>query len=208
MAAGPRLLVTGFEPFSGAPVNPTEWLVKALRKEPPEGASAFRAEVLPVDYEAVRPALSEIGSIFRPDIAIHFGLAAECRGFRLERIARNSFAGARPDNAGALPSSERICDGPAELPSNLPLRAIHDALAAEGLPVEWSDNAGAYLCNMVFTLSRAHDVAGFSPAMSGFVHVPPTGAGAGLAGAELLAGARIVIARSMAGWNPSPAPAY
>ena len=204
MKAAPRLLVTGFEPFPGAPVNPTEWLVKALRQEPPEGPSAFRAEVLPVDYTKVGPALSEIGRDFRPDIAIHFGLAAECHGFRLERVARNSFAGARPDNAGATPSSEKICDAPAELPSNLPLQAIHDALVAENLPVEWSDNAGAYLCNMVFTLSRARGVEGFSPAISGFVHVPPTDSGAGLASTELLAGARIIIAQSMAAWSASP----
>ncbi|TAN02615.1 MAG: pyroglutamyl-peptidase I [Rhizobiaceae bacterium] len=207
MAAAPRLLVTGFEPFPGAPVNPTEWLAKTLQKEPPEGSSAFQAEVLPVDYTAIRPALSGIGRAFRPDIAIHFGLAAECHGFRLERIARNSFAGARPDNAGAMPSSEKICEGPAELPSNLPLEAIHDVLAADGLPVEWSDNAGAYLCNMVFTLSRAHGIKDFSPAMSGFVHVPPVGAGTALANAELLSGAKIVIAQAIAAWNVSPAPA-
>ena len=33
--------------------------------------------------------LSEIGHAFRPDIAIHFGLAQSCSGFRLERVARN-----------------------------------------------------------------------------------------------------------------------
>jgi pyroglutamyl-peptidase len=201
MEAAPRLLVTGFEPFPGAPVNPTEGLVQALRQEPPQGLSDFRAEVLPVDYTKVGPRLSEIGRGFRPDIAIHFGLAAECHGFRLERVARNSFAGARPDNAGAMPSSEKICNAPAELPSNLPLQAIHDALVAEKLPVEWSDNAGAYLCNMVFTLSRAHGAGDFSPAMSGFIHVPLTQAGAGLANEELLAGARIIIAQSIAAWN-------
>jgi pyroglutamyl-peptidase len=208
MPSAPRLLVTGFEPFPGAPVNPTEGLVQALRKEPPQELSAFRAEVLPVDYTKVGPALSGIGHEFRPDIAIHFGLAAECSGFRLERIARNSFAGARPDNAGAMPSSEKICEAPAELPSNLPLQAIHDALAAEGLPVEWSDNAGAYLCNMVFTLSRAHGAENFSPAMSGFVHVPPMEAGTGLARAELIAGARIIVAQSIEAWNASSLPAW
>jgi pyroglutamyl-peptidase len=195
MAEAARVLVTGFEPFPGAPVNPTEWLVGALRREPPagDGIAAFRAEVLPVDYVKVGPRLSEIGREFRPDIAIHFGLAAECSGFRLERVARNSFAGARADNAGAMPEARAICDGPETLPSGLPLDAIRDALAAAGLPVEWSDDAGAYLCNMVFTLSRAHACEGFAPAMSGFVHVPPTGEGRPLGNAQLLAGALAII---------------
>ncbi len=43
MAEGPRLLITGFGPFPGAPENPTERLVKALAAEPAEafGADAF-----------------------------------------------------------------------------------------------------------------------------------------------------------------------
>jgi pyroglutamyl-peptidase len=199
MAEAARVLVTGFEPFPGAPVNPTEWLVGVLRDEPPaiDGIAAFRAEVLPVDYAKVGLRLSEIGREFRPGIAIHFGLAAECSGFRLERIARNSFAGARADNAGAVPEPSAICHGPETLPSGLPLDAIHDALVAAGLPVEWSDDAGAYLCNMVFTLSRAHACEGFTPAMSGFVHVPPTGEGKPLGNVQLLAGARIIIERTL-----------
>lgn len=173
----PRILVTGFEPFPGAPVNPTEWLVGDLDRNPPppEGIAAFSAQVLPVDYAKVGARLSAIGRDFRPDIAIHFGLAKECRGFRLERTARNSFAGARADNAGVVPEPAAICAGPATLASGLPLQAIHDRLAAEGLPVEWSDDAGAYLCNMVFTLSRAGACDGFALAMAGFVHVPLTG---------------------------------
>jgi pyroglutamyl-peptidase len=61
------------------------------------------------------------------------------------------------------------------------------------LPAEWSDDAGAYLCYMVFTLSRAHACEGFAPMMSGFVHVPPTGEGKPLGNTQLLSGARIVI---------------
>jgi pyroglutamyl-peptidase len=195
MEKAARLLVTGFEPFPGAPVNPTEWLVGELKREPPaiDGIAVFRAEVLPVDYAKVGPRLSEIGREFGPDIAIHFGLAAECSGFRLERVARNSFAGARADNAGAMPKASAICEGPATLASTLPLRTIHKRLTEAGLPVEWSDDAGAYLCNMVFTLSRARACEGFAPTMSGFVHVPPTGEGRPLSNAQLLSGARIVI---------------
>jgi pyroglutamyl-peptidase len=83
------------------------------------------------------------------------------------------------------------------LPSTLPLAAIRERLEAESLPVEWSDDAGAYLCNMVFTLSRAHACDGFAPPVSGFIHVPPTGEGKPLDNAQLLAGARIVIEQTL-----------
>lgn len=197
MAAGARVLVTGFEPFPGAPVNPTERLVAALRAAPPvlDGMAAFRAEILPVDYDTVGPRLSAIGRDFAPDIAIHFGLANECTGFRLERLARNRFAADRPDNSGVLRAGGAVCAGPETLPSGLPLEAIALRLAEMGLPVEWSDDAGGYLCNTVFMLSRAHACDGFAPRMSGFVHVPLTGEGTEfpLSDAGLLAGALAVV---------------
>lgn len=168
--------------------------------------SAFLAEVLPVAYDTLPLRLSEIGRAFRPDIAVHFGLARSCAGFRLERTARNRFVSRNRDNRGFSPAAGPICAGPETLQSRLPLEAIHVRLAAAGLPVEWSDDAGGYLCNTVFTLSLAHGVGDFRPAMSGFVHVPPTTI-AGLPGNgridgdALLAGARIVLGEAVSAWH-------
>jgi len=213
----PRVLVTGFSVFPGAPVNPTEALVGLLRETPPaDGVAAFRAEVLAVEYDGLAARLSAIGQDFAPDIAVHFGLARTARGFRLERVARNSLRQARPDNAGRLPQAETICAGPETWASTLPLDAIAADLSAAGLPVEFSDDAGGYLCNMAFALSRSGTCAGLAPAMSGFVHVPPL-AGTGLAGEiemtldDLAKGARIILARCCREWNGadaalSPAP--
>ncbi|WP_442578054.1 pyroglutamyl-peptidase I family protein [Mesorhizobium sp. ASY16-5R] len=206
----PRVLVTGFEPFPGAPVNPTQRLVERLRSEPPriEGMAAFRAELLPVDYEAIGPRLSHIGRTFAPDIALHFGLAHACGGFRLERLARNSFLNAKPGNSGFTPVDGPICKAPALLQSRLPLQAIHDALTAEGLPVVWSDDAGGYLCNVVLTLSLAAACEGFSPRISGFIHVPMVGEGCALSKADFIRGFGIVLRTVLAGeaaiWPPAP----
>lgn len=207
-ARAPRILVTGFSVFPGAPVNPTERLVQVLRAAPPagEGIAAFRADVLAVEYASVADRLCEIGAGFSPDIAVHFGLARECSGFRLERTARNSHAHARPDQAGALPAGAAVCAGPDTLPSTLPLDLIAARLAAAGLPVEWSDDAGGYLCNTVFTLSVAHGCAGFRPSMAGFVHVPPLReaepANPRTMGLDdLVAGARLIVAACAQAWR-------
>lgn len=192
--SGPRLLVTGFEPFPGAPVNPTQWLVARLQAEPPElgAADAFRAELLPVDYRVIGERLSAIGRDFAPDIVLHFGLARTAAGFRLERVARNRFEAARPDNYGHSPEDGPICAAPPVLPSTLPLDAIHAALTDAGLPVEWSDDAGGYLCNMAMTLTLAGACDGISPRISGFVHVPPIGPGSSLSEAGFERGARLI----------------
>lgn len=202
----PRILVTGFSVFPGAPVNPTEALAGILNDEPPAGVEAFRADVLAVEYATIADRLSAIGREFLPDIAIHFGLARECSGFRLERVARNSHDGARPDQSGALPSAVRVCAGPDRLASTLPLDLIAKRLEGAGLPVEWSDDAGGYLCNTVFTLSAAHACDGLRPVMAGFVHVPPLKEAepdhaAAMAIDDLVAGANIVIAACIDEWN-------
>ncbi|MFI0843295.1 hypothetical protein [Mesorhizobium sp. IMUNJ 23232] len=199
----PRVLVTGFEPFPGSPVNPSQRLVERLRNEPPalNGMAAFRAELLPVDYRAVGRRLSEIGKDFSPDIALHFGLAHGCGGFRLERLGRNAFANAKPDNSGFAPPDGPICEAPVVLSSRLPLQAIHDALTAEGLPVLWSDDAGGYLCNAVLTLSLAAACEGFSPRASGFIHVPMVGEGCSLSEADFLRGFGVVLRTVVNGWT-------
>ena len=201
----PRLLVTGFEPFPGAPVNPTEWLVARLREEPPEpaGLAVFRAELLPVDYRAIGERLDTIGREFAPDIILHFGLAQTARGFRLERVARNRFLSARPDNSGYSPEDGQICAAAPVLPSTLPLDAIHAALAQAGLPVEWSDDAGGYLCNMAMTLTLAGASKGISPRISGFVHVPQVGAGAPLSEAEFDRGITTILLACIGAWSPT-----
>ena len=202
----PRVLVTGFSVFPGAPVNPTEALVLALRDQPPRDVDieAFRAEILSVEYGTIADRLSAIGRKFSPDIAIHFGLASTCSGFRLERIARNSHAEARPDQAGCLPADAQVCAGPEAFASSLPLDLIASRLEEAGLPVEWSDNAGGYLCNTVFTLSVAHACEGFSPAMSGFIHVPPLKENEGaraMSLADLVAGAHVIIDACAEKWR-------
>lgn len=185
----PRVLLTGFSVFPGAPENPTEALIASLREDPPavEGCGELRLAVLSVEYDTIAAQLEALCADFTPDIALHFGLARRCRGFRLERTARNTNAAARPDNLGRMPEAQRICPGPETLPSTLPLEAIERGLKAAGLPTEWSDDAGGYLCNTVFTLSAAHACKGLAPRMTGFIHVPPleTEAGPGESGLSL-----------------------
>lgn len=204
----PRILLTGFSVFPGAPVNPTEALVGSLREAPPAIDADLKTAVLSVEYDTISAQLAAICADFQPDIALHFGLARECKGFRLERVARNTNAKARPDNLGNMPAAAAICAGPETIASTLPLVEMERRLAAAGLPVEWSDDAGGYLCNTVFTLSAAHACEGLKPAMTGFIHVPPldtdaSATGAALALADLRRGADIILSAAVEAWSGS-----
>jgi pyroglutamyl-peptidase len=206
----PRILVTGFSVFPGAPVNPTEKLIAALRADPGllPAAADIRLEILPVEYGVVPGLLETFGREFAPDIAIHFGLSAKATGFTLERLARNEIAANRADNSGIQPRAARIIDGAGDFASTLPLNAIHGALAAAGLPVAWSDDAGGYLCNYLFYLSLSGDFPAFAPEFSGFVHVPPLkesepGNPHAIPLADLVRGAAIIVQASVAAWQHS-----
>ncbi len=172
----PRILATGFTAFPGAPVNPTQALVARL--EEIAGAGAFDAEfdlttaVLPVDWRQMPEELARLGRDHAPDIAVHFGLAASARGFRLERVAENRVRTGGLDNTGFVPPGAGLCAGPASVASSLPLQRIAETLSARGLPVEWSDDAGGYLCNAAFFHACAGTIGGFAPAVAGFVHLP------------------------------------
>jgi pyroglutamyl-peptidase len=169
-----RILATGFSVFPRAPVNPTEVLMGLLDEARPDLGpnTQLRTLVLPVEYARAPEVLAQFDADYRADVAVHFGLADTARGFRLESTARNRSSTAAPDAAGQLPSTARVCEGPATIPSTLPLDRIRAALAADGLPVQVSANAGAYLCNHIFYLSRSGRLGQFRPAMSGFIHVP------------------------------------
>lgn len=168
-----RLLVTGFTPFPGAPHNPTEHLIRHFEANPPlDGLDVHcRFAVLPVDYTNAIPALEAAASGFEPHVAVHFGLSRKAEGFRLERLARNGIASGVPDNAGKNPDASPIRAGAADIPSSLPLVRIAEALEERGHAVQWSDDAGGYLCNYVFFHSAAGLCRGLAAPVSGFVHV-------------------------------------
>jgi len=205
MIARPKVLVTGFPPFPSAPVNPTQWLIETLQPSELKHLCDLRSGVIPVDYELAGDALNDLAKLHQPDIIINFGLAANATGIRLERLARNEIAANRVDNSGKAPDTKTICDGEETFSSGLPLEDIASELTAKGLPVQWSDDAGGYLCNYIFYLGKAGRCPNVRTDMIGFIHVPllaeerTTNADGRLfiTKADLMAGAIIVIEQSV-----------
>lgn len=174
MRTRPTILITGFGPFPGTPDNPSEYLVNAIdegRVRHPHGVH-IRTEILPTSWSKVSEIASRMHADERPDIALHFGVANFTRGFRIERRARNKTK-REPDADGDLPRRSYISRrGPTQLGTSLPVARIMLGLRALRLPANLSDNAGDYICNMLFYLS----LSSFLKTPSGrvlFVHIPP-----------------------------------
>lgn len=162
----PRVLVTGFEPFGGSSVNPSQQLVDAL-----DGDVA--KALLPVSYARAADALRSAVREHAPDAVICFGQAESRSEIAIERFAHNLDEATTTDNDETPGSGAPIDpDGPIAYPSSLPVDAIVEALRADGIQAAPSRDAGGFLCNHVFyvlmrTLERERPSA-----RGGFVHVP------------------------------------
>jgi pyroglutamyl-peptidase len=169
----PTLLATGFDVFPGAPENPTAWAIGELQREgwQPKGARLVTA-VFPVRYDAWETMAKPLLAREKPQAVVAFGLSAKTTGFTLESTARNVVGIDRPDFFGARSTSDKVVpSGPPVYPSSLPFVEIVQALKQADLPLVRSDDAGDYLCNMLFyNLMHGADTHGLK--MAGFIHAP------------------------------------
>jgi pyroglutamyl-peptidase len=160
------VLLTGFEPFGGWTVNPSQRLVDALDGE-------VATAVLPVSYERAADALRGAIAGHQPDVVIAFGQADGRTGISVERFAHNLDEGTTTDNDEAPGSGLPIDpDGPAAYPSTLPVDDIVAALRVDGIPATPSRDAGGFLCNHVFYVLMGLLERERPDARGGFVHVP------------------------------------
>ena len=168
----PRVLLTGFEPFGGEAVNPSQEIVRAL-----DGATiaAHRVvgSVLPVSFAATLPMLEHLVERHRPALVLALGQAGGRSEISLERVAVNFIDARIADNDGLQPIDVPVVAGaPAAYFTSLPAKAIVAQLRARGIPAAPSLSAGSFVCNQVF-FAIAHLLAARLPqARGGFVHVP------------------------------------
>jgi pyroglutamyl-peptidase len=163
-----KLLLSGFEPFLGFPINPTEAIVKALDGME-IGDYVVHGVLLPVDYETAGPRILDAMDEVKPDAVISLGLAAGRLQITPERIAINCRDG-EPDNRGvALQDAPIVEGGPDGYFSTLPIRKMVNVLNESGFPARISDTAGTYLCNNIMYTVR-HAVS--AEVQAGFVHIP------------------------------------
>lgn len=170
----PRILITGFGPFPGAPVNPTGPLVARLaRLRRPAFADVERvAHIFPVTYAAVDRELPRLLAQYRPDALLMFGLAARTPFIRIETRARNAVTTLWPDADHARVRQGAITRGTdAQMFGPHTARLLRAAMAT-GVDVRPSRDAGRYLCNYLCWRSIEATRSQNGPKLAAFIHVP------------------------------------
>lgn len=168
-----RCLITGFEPFGGSTLNPSQAVVEAIDTGTirVENAQVYTA-LLPVDTQRIADQIDAIWQRVEPNIVLHLGESAKADRLTLERVALNLLDFDSPDNAGRVVVDQPIDPaGPPARFATLPVRELRDRLAQQGIDAALSLSAGAYLCNqtLYLSLAQAQQLGGRAV---GFVHVP------------------------------------
>ncbi len=175
----PTLLITGFEPFGGDPLNPSAMLAEALEGSVIAG-HRVHGRVLPCVFTDALLALDSAIDETRPTLVLCTGLAAGRSELSFERVAINLIDARIADNAGAAPIDERVLRSKRDAWfTSLPVKAMAQACEDVGVSAALSLSAGSFVCNAVFfgLMQRIdHERRRGRKLRGGFMHVPMLGA--------------------------------
>ncbi|NLR09371.1 MULTISPECIES: pyroglutamyl-peptidase I [Lactobacillaceae] len=166
-----KILVTGFDPFAGATINPA---IAAVNQLPDEisGAQIIKLEV-PTVFDQCAVVVREALIRERPDVVLSIGQAGGRAALTPERVAINLNDGRVPDNAGQQPVDQPIQPtGAAAYFTQLPVKAMVRAIRAAGLPSQVSTTAGTYVCNHLMYQVQYLRATAFPTLRAGFLHIP------------------------------------
>ena len=164
-----KLLITGFDPFGGASINPAWEAVKLL----PDTVGDFELCKLeiPTVFGLAAEKVLERAAEFSPDVILCVGQAGGRGAVTPERIGVNIRDAKIADNAGNQPVGQFVApDGPAAYFATVPVMEMAEAICQAGLPGQVSNSAGAFVCNDTL-YGLLHHYAG-TDVKVGFIHVP------------------------------------
>lgn len=167
-----RVLVTGFEPFGGEPVNPAFEVLKFLSGKMLNGCEIVVQEIPTVRYKSLDTLKK---AILREDplMVVAVGQAGGRLEITPERVAVNIDDFRIPDNAKNQPVDESVIEGGAAAYwSTLPIKRMVRAMKDGGVPAAVSNTAGTFVCNHVFYGLMHYLAEEGNRRRGGFIHIP------------------------------------
>ena len=166
-----KILVTGFDPFGGEPINPAIESVKRL-PDNIAGAEIIKLEIPTVrkkSLEKIEEAINE----HNPDIILSIGQAGGRFDISIERVGINLDDFRIPDNEGNQTIDEPIFpDGENAYFVKLPVKAMVQNVQKNNIPASVSYTAGTFVCNHVLYGILYLIEKKYNGKKSGFIHIP------------------------------------
>ncbi|MFE1629018.1 pyroglutamyl-peptidase I [Brevibacillus reuszeri] len=167
-----KVLVTGFDPFGGEPINPAWESVKELAKIESDQYKVEVRQIPTVFNKSIEHLYAAIEET-KPDIVLCIGQAGGRGDLSIERVAINVNDARIADNEGNQPIDTPIVEhGPAAYWSTLPIKSMVHELQQQGIPASISQTAGTYVCNHVFYGLMHYVAENKATIRGGFIHIP------------------------------------
>lgn len=166
-----KLLLTAFDPFGGATVNPALEAVKLVANQI-GGVTVVKVEVPTVFRKSIDIVAAAIEKE-QPDAVLCIGQAGGRFDLTPERVAINVDDARIKDNEGNQPIDVPIFeDGAPAYFTTLPVKAMAAKIREAGIPASVSNTAGTFVCNhlmygVLYTLAKK-----YPGVRGGFMHVP------------------------------------
>lgn len=166
-----KILVTGFDPFGTDEINPA---IEAVKKLPDtiSGAEIIKVEI-PTIFNKCAEVVHQAIIDYKPDYVLDIGQAGGRSALTPERVAINFDDGRIKDNAGYQPLNQTIhADGQNAYFTQLPVKAMTQAIIEAGIPSYVSTTAGTYVCNHIMYQVQYMIDKEFPDLKAGFIHIP------------------------------------
>ncbi|XGC81577.1 pyroglutamyl-peptidase I [Bdellovibrio bacteriovorus] len=166
-----QVLVTGFKPFLGEKINPSEILLEWIKKD----FASYGTEtlLLPVSFRDAPELLLNKVKEKKYHHILMLGQAGGRSNVSFERVALNWTETSHSDEFGFTPERGRICDVSAEAYfTQSPIEVWKDHLKNSGHSVEISLSAGGYVCNFIYFKILQHLQKTQINSRACFIHVP------------------------------------
>lgn len=166
-----KILVTGFDPFGTDKINPA---IEAVKKLPDtiNDATIIKLEI-PTIFNQCAQVVHQAIIDTQPDYVLNIGQAGGRFGLTPERVAINLDDGRIADNAGFQPTDQVIhTDGQNAYFTQLPVKAMVQAIKQAGIPSSLSTTAGTYVCNHIMYQVQYMIDKEFPTLKAGFIHIP------------------------------------
>ena len=141
-----KLLLTAFDPFGGADINPALEAVKLVPDRIGD-VEIVKLEVPTVFGKSVTTVAAKMAEV-KPDAVLCIGQAGGRGAVTPERIGVNIRDAKITDNGGNQPVGAFVAEeGPAAYFATVPVMAMAEAIRASDLPGQVSNSAGSFVCN-------------------------------------------------------------
>lgn len=166
-----KILVTGFDPFGTDQINPA---IEAVKRLPDDinGATIIKLEI-PTIFNQCAQVVHAAILRNHPAYVLNIGQAGGRSGLTPERVAINLDDGRIADNAGHQPTDQVIQPaGQNAYFTQLPVKAMVQAIQNAGIPSYLSTTAGTYVCNHIMYQVQYMIDSEFPDLKAGFIHIP------------------------------------